>query len=345
MKKVVVIGKFGLKDNILDGQTVKCRTIYNELLDKYGESKVIMIDSYGWKKKPLKLFLECFIAIKNCENVILLPAHNGVRIFCPLVSLFNVFFHRRLHYVVIGSWLYDKIKNKKILKFILKNKFYGIYVETTKLKQNLNNLNFNNVFILNNYKKLNIVDEKTIEKFSEKSTLKICSFSRVNEMKGIKDAILSLNKINNQQICFKYDIYGLIDKDFEMEFNKLIFENSDFASYKGIIDSEKSVEVIKNYDILLFPTKYFTEGIPGTIIDSYASGVPVLSSKWENYKDVVDDKKTGFIYEFNDFDDMVKKLNYIYDNQNELYDMKKTCLKKASNYCKKEVLNILFKNL
>mgnify|MGYP002519543662 CR=1 FL=1 len=32
----------------------------------------------------------------------------------------------------------------------------------------------------------------------------------------------------------------------------------------------------------------YTEGVPGTIIDAYAAGLPIISAKWLNYGDILD---------------------------------------------------------
>ena len=55
------------------------------------------------------------------------------------------------------------------------------------------------------------------------------------------------------------------------------------ARYCGIKDPKDSVKTLKNYFALVFPTRFYTEGIPGTIIDAYYAGVPVIASKWESF--------------------------------------------------------------
>ena len=94
--------------------------------------------------------------------------------------------------------------------------------------------------------------------------------------------------------------------------------------------------------MLLFPTKYYTEGIPGTIIDSYASGVPVIASNWQNCEDVVINKKTGLIFEFNNLTKFKEKLIYAYHNQKKIYCMKNNCIEHARLYCSIETLKPLF---
>ena len=195
---------------------------------------------------------------------------------------------------------------------------------------------------MKNYKNLNIIKEEEIKKFKDKKILELCIFSRINKEKGIIDAMSVIQFLNDNEYNFKLDIYGMIEKSFEKEFAEKLNECSKFVKYKGIIDSNKSVDVIKKYDLLLFPTKYYTEGIPGTIIDSYASGVPVIASNWQNCEDVVINKKTGLIFEFNNLTKFKEKLIYAYHNQKKIYCMKNNCIEHARLYCSIETLKPLF---
>ena len=63
-----------------------------------------------------------------------------------------------------------------------------------------------------------------------------------------------------------------------------------------------SVDVLKSYFFLLFPTKCPGEGIPGTIIDAYAAGLPVVSSLYPNFAEIIDEGVTGLGYEFDNVD-------------------------------------------
>lgn len=342
MLKCTVIGKFAYGYNILDGQTVKCDMIYKELIEKYGDDNISYVDTYKWKNNIVKTIKNSYNSIKNSNNIIIMPAHNGIKIFAPFFVFLNIFFKRKLHYVVIGSWLYNKVIESNFLKKNLK-KFDNIYVETSKLKSDLENIGFTNIVKMNNYKKLEIIEK--FPKFIKKDIINICTFSRVNYNKGIEDIINSVKEINSDVIKIELDIYGQIDKDYEERFLNIINISPDYISYKGLINADESVNYIKKYDLLAFPTKYFTEGIPGTIIDAYASGVPVISSKWENYSDIVIENVTGLLFEMNNVDELKDKLLYAYDNQNKIYEMKKNCLLEAKKYCYKDTLNVLFEKI
>ena len=56
VKKVSVIGLFCQGQKIADGQSVKTRIVAEELEKSLGEENVWKIDTYNWKKNPIKLF-------------------------------------------------------------------------------------------------------------------------------------------------------------------------------------------------------------------------------------------------------------------------------------------------
>lgn len=97
--------------------------------------------------------------------------------------------------------------------------------------------------------------------------------------------------------------------------------------------------------MLIFPTRFYTEGIPGTIIDGYAAGIPVLSAKWESYSDVVDENKSGVGYEFNNVKSLKNKLLYCVNNPKIVNEMKEYCLFKSKEFTIEQAMKILFSEL
>jgi glycosyltransferase involved in cell wall biosynthesis len=103
--------------------------------------------------------------------------------------------------------------------------------------------------------------------------------------KGIEDAVDAVRFVNRRygKTAFSLDIYGPVDPEENEWFENLKQNFPSEIRYCGCVDANKSVDVVKDYFALLFPTRFFTEGIPGTIIDAYAAGVPVISAKWESF--------------------------------------------------------------
>ena len=346
MKKIAVIGHFGFGRNDLDGQTIKTKIVTDFLCQKVGEQEVVKIDTHGGWKTLLKAPFFAIFALKKAKNVVMFPAHNGVRVFGRLLPcLKRIFKDRKIHYVVIGGWLPKMLERKKGLAKKLK-KFDGIYVETNMMKETLEKQGFSNIYVMPNCKELKILREEELI-YSVGEPYKLCTLSRVCKEKGIGDAVDAVMTVNEKlgKIVYTLDIYGAIDEHQKDWFAELQKEFPEYIQYRGIIPFEKSVEILSNYFALLFPTHFYTEGIPGTIIDAYSAGIPVVSAKWESFSDIIENFKTGIGYNFDEPKALESVLVDIADNPNLIYSSKKNCLNKANNYMPNIVIEILTKNL
>jgi len=345
MYKVAVIGHFAKGKDYLDGQTVKTKILTEELAELLGSEQLIAVDTHGWEKTPWLLMLKCFNSILKCENVIILPAHNGVKILLPLFLLINRVFNRRLHYVVIGGWLPDLLSRNRKLKNKA-SKLHGIYVETNNMLESLKKLGLNNVIYLPNFKRLDILEENQLE-YADEEPYKLCTFSRVMREKGIEDAIDAVTHINRMlgRNAYILDIYGQVDEKYEERFAELKNNFPDYIAYKGTVKYSDSVAVLKDYFALLFPTYYEGEGFAGTILDAYASGIPVIATNWRYNAEIIRDGSDGLLYDCKSNDNLIAILNGLYQNPNIIFKMKINCLARARQYSPEIIIGNFIKYL
>lgn len=332
IKVACVIGHFGFGHTLLNGQTVKTKIVTEELERRF-PNEVVKIDTHGGMKALLKAPFYAIKALKNSANVIIFPAHNGLRVYAPLLIFMRKFFRKRnLHYAVIGGWLASFLQSKKTLARCLK-KFDGIYVETNTMKNALEEMGFNNVLVMPNCKDLKVLSPEEL-KFNDTEPYKLCTFSRVMKEKGIEDAIFAVKTVNEAmgRTVYSLDIYGQIDQNQTEWFEKLQQSFPEYVTYGGLVPFEKSVEVLKDYFALLFPTRFYTEGIPGTVIDAYAAGIPVISARWESFTDLIDDGQTGIGYTFGQIDALIDLLNDVQGLKGKVDDMRINCLETAKLY-------------
>lgn len=343
MKKILVIGHFGFKENLLNGQTIKTKTITSEIKKRYGDKNVLTIDTRGGVFKRLFAFLRIFIYFFNVSDIVFLPAQSGIRKILPILTSTNKVFKRKLHYIVVGGWIGDVAEtNKKILKNL--KKVDCIYPETKLIESQLNRLGITNTFVMPNGKKLKILTESDLHS-PDHQLIKLCTFSRVSKQKGLEDAINAVTLVNRESnVRFSLDIYGQIS-DTEKEWFELLTKlfNKDIK-YCGQIGYKDSVDCLSKYDILLFPTYYEGEGFAGTIVDAFSAGLPVIASNWKSNSEIVDEK-TGFLFETHNIEDLKNKILLASKDLNHLFDMKKECIKKASNYRIDCVIQILCNNI
>lgn len=345
MKKVCIVGHFGFGKNMLNGQTVKTKIVTTELERQLGADQVMKIDTHGGARVLPKVVLQLLRAFGKCKNVIILPAHNGIRIFAPLCAAFYRIYQRKLHYVVIGGWLPEFLKNRKSLSKALKM-FNGIYVETNTMKKALEEQGFTNVYVMPNFKDLHILKESELI-YHHTEPYPLCTFSRVMKEKGIEDAVNAVKRVNEQcgRTVYTLDIYGQVDPSQTEWFEKLKNQFPSYVRFCGLVPFEQSVEVLKNYYALLFPTYYDGEGFAGTLLDAMAAGVPVIASDWKYNREIVNEKN-GVLFETQNVHDLTEKMMSMQkiDLQN-IYLLKRNCLQEAKKYSPETAIKVIMDRL
>lgn len=345
MYKVGICGHFAVGEELVNGQVIKSKVITSELKRLLGDDAVAVIDTHSWKQKPLKLLINSIKLFKSCENIIIMPSYRGVKVFVPLFAFLNRISKKKLHYIVIGGWLHEYIKKYKFLKKRV-SEFDGVYVETVKMADNLVKLGLDNTRYFPNFKRIDIVSIDEIDKEANEP-MKLCTLSRVMEEKGIEDAIKSVVEVNEKlgRIAYTLDIYGKVE-DFYMDRFEVVKKSlPDYVKYMGYIDYNKTTAVLKNYFALLFPTYYKGEGMPGTIIDAYSAGLPVIATDWKYNSELIKHNIEGILYDVGDKQKLTEILLNTADNPDMILDMKENCLRKAREYLPEKVMGEFVKYL
>lgn len=335
MKKIGIVGHFAFGKKMFDGQTIKTKTLTKALEEHLGEENILCVDTHGGIKTLVKIMFNLVSIMRKCNDVIMLPAHNGLLVITPMLSFYNLFFKRKLHYVVIGGWLSEYLDKHKVTGKLLKKSFCGIYVETSVMKEQLESKGFENIFIFPNYKDIEPISIDDIV-FANEFPLKICTFSRIIPQKGIAEAIKAVCDVNSDanKILLSLDIYGTVDENYKEEFNVLINNVPEYIKYIGEVEYYKTVSVLKDYAFQLFPTKFKTEGIPGSVIEGFFAGVPVIAARWNSFYDLIDENVTGVGYEIENYEELENKIAVLINDFEKINAMKKNCIEKATLYKK-----------
>ena len=178
-RKIGIIGHFGGKENILDGQTIKTKILHEEL-SKATDWKIIKVDTYYKKKNPIKLLIDTFKCLFSTKDIIVLLSGNGMKFYFPILSFFAQKFHINIYHDVIGGNLDIYVsKYPKFKKYL--NSFQINWVETAGMKDKLENQAIKNCEVMPNFKRLSIADREEEIEFSEPYCF--CIFSRVMKEK------------------------------------------------------------------------------------------------------------------------------------------------------------------
>lgn len=341
MRNVSVIGHFGGQSQACDGQSVKTRIVTQELERTLGGKNVRRIDTFRWKKRPLKLIGNCVGAVWSSKNVVFMTDQGGIKVFPWLLSCANLFGTCRIHYVVIGGWLPDYLQTRPRLRKVL-GRMAGIYVETEGMKGLLEELGLSNLVVMPNCKYLQKLLPSELV-YSHCPPYRLCTFSRVMREKGIADAVHAVEEANRRlgTQAFTLDIYGQVEESQTEWFEALRETFPGFVRYKGIVPFEESVPVLKTYTALLFPTVYDCEGMAGTLIDALASGVPVIASDWRYNSEIIRPGRNGILHPAGDVEAMVEALLAMHRDIERWNELKLTCLEDSARYTPEGAVSVL----
>ena len=143
-------------------------------------------------------------------------------------------------------------------------------------------------------------------------------------------------KLSKSEIRFltasSLDIYGRIDDGYVERFEKVLKQVTNAIQYKGMVPYDKSVDAIKDYYALLFPTYWKGEGFPGTIVDAFSAGLPVIATNWNCNGEIIENKKNGLLYPNLEIKNLKEAICWLIDNKDEMNEFKNNCLISAEKY-------------
>ena len=150
----------------------------------------------------------------------------------------------------------------------------------------------------------------------------IVSVGELNKNKNHEAIIKALAKINNSNIYYVICGKGVL-KDYLGELiKKLSLENQVILlGYRRDI-----IEINKCADLFAFPSK--REGLPVSVMEAMACGLPVVCSNIRGNEDLIENGKGGYLLDFQNNTDLIKHLVRIVSNKN---------LKKMMYYNKEKI--------
>lgn len=289
MGKIFYIGSFPPP---YGGATIKNDVLYKELSK---HSKISKFNTAGnfdlMKLVKLGLFL-----LKNINNKGIICIFD-ISLFkiTKVINILNKKMLGRISVFITGGNLRDRLieNNQNIATF---NKYKNIYVECTRMKVELEELGLENLKVIPNCRPKPF--KREFFSSDDYKHIKCIFMSRICDEKGVKIAVDAGKILNNKNINYTLDFYGSVDSTIERYFIKEV-NNNDNIYYKGVFKADKHdvYNLLKGYDLLLFPTKYSGEGFPGILTESKIAGIPVIASDYCYNSEIITNRVDGIILE------------------------------------------------
>jgi glycosyltransferase involved in cell wall biosynthesis len=129
--------------------------------------------------------------------------------------------------------------------------------------------------------------------------------AQVYEDKGVDILLHISNRLPND---YQIDIFGpIISEKYTEEYFKQFR-----ACYKGTLKPEEVARTLAQYNVMVFPTWWHSEGYPGVIIEAFSVGMPVISTRQGGIPEMIVNGESGLLTDVKDenaFEDAILSIN------------------------------------
>lgn len=305
---------FGKTKRPLGGVTIKNRILLSFLQKKY---KTVHLTS-----NILNIPFLLFFNIINRFIIISISSKSLLRIIKLLYKINKDNLKNII--VFIPGGIFDSLNLTNF--YISLNSLKALIVEKKSMLISLQDQGFSNVVLIPNFRSQSDYVKPSRLKIKAEA-LKFVFISRIEPMKGPDIALETFKLINNYSI----DFFGPIKKTYKKEFLRDV-NSVPNASYLGELNSNDTsmYELLRNYDVLIFPTKYKSEGIPGIIIEAKMAGLIIVTSRFDGVESLVSDNLDGFIIKNNSTNELLKILKTL--KNKDLKSIKTESYKSSKQY-------------
>ena len=306
------------------GVTIKNKLIFECISENH---KVVTLRKPAWMPgavyQPLNL-LSALIPRQRLIIGVSAAGHKSRKVTRMLYFLARNNMRRSLYFMMGGQECYRIAKNQSEIKQYACYK--KIYVETETMMKCLVDAGMHNVAVFPNCRKRPNYD---IHEKKNTNQIRCVFFSIIQPEKGV-DIILDVAKeLTNVEFCF----YGPVKKEYEAEFISKV-KSLNNVSYKGVFtgsDVEKYNE-LSVYDVLLLPTRWKNEGVPGILVEAKIAGLAEIVSSQNYNAEIVTDGEDGVVLRDNSIDSLRKAILTLSEDNKLLDSMKYKSWMSAQKY-------------
>lgn len=195
---------------------------------------------------------------------------------------------------------------QKITSFLYR---IGLKKAQTVFFQNTENRDFmlKNKIVKGNYKLIpgsgvNIERFKLLEK-TNNEIINFVYIARVMKEKGIEQYFDAATYITQKYPNTRFHICGPLEQGYEQQLYDL--HNKGTVNYHGMIKNMNDIYPI--VDCTVHPT-FYPEGMSNVLLESAASGIPLITTDRSGCREIVEDGINGFIVKQQDSNDLIEKI-------------------------------------
>src|SRR5690625_488303 len=136
-------------------------------------------------------------------------------------------------------------------------------------------------------------------------TIEFIYISRIMKEKGIDQYLEAAKYIRKKYPFTRFHVLGFCEEDYEEILQE--YEEQGIIQYHGMVRDIRPY--LKKTHCTIHPT-YYPEGMSNVLLESAASGRPIITTDRSGCREIVDHKKTGFLVKPKNSKDLTKKIEF-----------------------------------
>lgn len=248
-----------------------------------------------------------------------LSQYSTIHIHSPAVIrafalLFPVLFIKQVIYTIHGEVEppISFVKQTHWLGRLYINRVYGVSENIKKGITNRYGWPTSSVTVIKN----GVVVPPKPQVISQQSKLQLCIVCRLVPLKNIAQLLKAFEEYD----CFNYadlHIYGDGPEKTNLEALATQLNLNHTVTFHGAILEEQAI--YQNKDLLLINST--TEGLPMTLLEAMARGIPALSTAVGEIPNMIENQRNGIVYSLNDLAEWQKQLLNVNTHRTKLQEM------------------------
>lgn len=317
------------------GVTVKCK-LFSTMLAMCGMN-VTEIDLYEasrHKANAGSVIWQCVKSFRSEDPIVYCIDSKRLQVMLKLQRLFPSSLGNTT-VLAVGGVFPKIVEDNKSFGLLLK-KVKGIWVETEGMKELLEEMGFSNVSVFPNPKSEAGACPPVMS--DPAKPLKLVFFSQISNEKGVDDIIQMVDLLKERDISYHIDFFGHVVPEIQERFHAFVEQTAN-VDYCGVFDSTKSsvYEKLNGYDILLLPTHWFAEGVPGILVEAKMAGLAVIASDRSfNAEIIQENQDEGFIIREDYPREMAELVNRCAEDRTLVNRMKEGSFQSRKRYAMEE---------
>ena len=247
-------------------------------------------------KRTLSILPRFIHEIPHCDAALVFANDLFAITLAPLLLFIAKLSHKPFFLKPVGAGLdlFINAQNKILRNYLLfvLRAMDGILTQTKLLKDDLNKMGCANAEYLPGCRPFLSIASSEAKAPMEFRMIYLGHITRLKGLLVLFDALKLVSSTCDRPV--RCDFYGPIHDDIHDEF-MMGLELNPNTRYCGVAEAGTGPQLIAQYDALVLPTYYDTEGHPGVLIEAMHAGVPVISTRVRTFPELITHGVNGFL--------------------------------------------------